>query len=37
LINDALRSHLHGQGRELEKALRKIIREELQTMAKRAV
>ena len=29
LINDALREHIHVQDRGLEKALRKVIREEL--------
>lgn len=29
LINDALRAHIKAQGKTLEKALRKIIREEL--------
>lgn len=36
LINEVLRRHLREQGRSLEKTLRKIIREELSSMAKRA-
>ncbi|KAA0222667.1 BrnA antitoxin family protein [bacterium] len=36
LINEVLRRHLREQGRGLEKTLRKIIREELSSMAKRA-
>ncbi len=36
LINEALRQYVHRQGVEFEKTLRKVIREELKTMAKRA-
>lgn len=36
LINEVLRRHLREEGRSLEKTLRKIIREELSSMAKRA-
>lgn len=36
LINEVLRRHLREQGRGFEKTLRKIIREELKTMAKQA-